>query len=343
MSQLQQATTAKTFDPDGRYIVGIRARTPMPGKELVQAYPFTGREVIAAKCRTTDQFFSRNPFKRAPDKHVVLMVIDRATGNRAYFDEGRFRSPAAPSLSDSGRMIGAGREPNRDAGREPNREPNREQGRDMTAPGMRLTPPLAPSLAEAQAQALTASNTSQVVEILKAELSQRNREIELLRDELRGLYQDVAAAHAQKVFAQAELQKHQEIRAKEDQVVRSMEEKMKREFADDVQFEAAKLAKRQGQREGLGDSMGSLLTNPAVVNLLAAVAGKFFGGDDTPAAAQPVVTSSPSAASDGYVHTEGGAQPTTPIPTQGQAQAQAQARGQRRTPASIVTPATEGR
>lgn len=273
----------------------------MPGSEVANPFIFTGREVLRSGAKDTDTFWRRNPFALKPGKNMVLYAIDAQTGQRVWMDEARFHPPKDTQRESFGTS--------RDGLGSIERHRLAPDGGDRGA----MLPPapgeaarslsMVRSLPDAQSVAIQQASTgqSQVLDLLKAELGERNREIGAMREEIRTLYTELAAANATRVHAQAELQKNLEIRAKEDEITRQVSGKLQREFEDDVKSEANRLAKRQTAQSGLGDSMGTLLSNPLVANAIGVILSKLVGNSDAPAdGPAPIISQDPATAGRAY-------------------------------------------
>lgn len=288
--------TEKAFDAHGRYVVGQRVKNALPGNELKDGYQiFRGKEVTT-QAKDADAFWRKNPLGLKAGVNYTIYQIN-PDGRREWFDEGRIRptvgQPPAGALSD---------QPN--TGQQPAATP--------AAPG---APAAVKSLPAVQAEALYTQTSMQteILGMLKQELLQRSvengrllEENRALRDELINVRQHVAALEAQNQYLQ-------ELRAKEQEVTKSIADKLQREFEADVQLEAEKMAKRkmaQSGGQGLSDSIGSLLANPMIQNVMGIMLAKWFGGQDGPPPPQmpgnpptgpsPIISNDPASAAREY-------------------------------------------
>lgn len=312
----------KEFQDGQKFVLGKPAKTRMPGSEFVgMPYTFTATELTRKNIKTADDFFRLNPFNIMPGIQITIYELDPQTGAFRYFDTGKFQpkkkatipapglpkhlqAPVAPITSVV--LLG-------DGSVAPI-QPDRAQTTNKGAAAV----PMATSSTEQiqrhnqQAQTLQAN----VLDVLKEELTRKNDLIERMQAEINNLNVALLNANNMRVTAEAELQKMKDLEALRVSHEKKIEEKLMKEFQDDVRAEAKKISASKG---GLGDGLDSFLANPLVQTAAAALIGKFMGGDTpAPAPAAPAAPAPVPIIQPADVSIEGQLQRQGQQPVQGQ-------------------------
>lgn len=221
----------KKFEQGKKYKVGViskrnayagQGKPEFAGQPVVIYYS----ELKAKNITDTEAFFRQNPMNLKTDKNYTIYTLDDL-GNHEYFDEGTPRNPQ--SLGELPTPVS----PRSNLDRERSRLDEERERNNATA----LT------ILENQL-----NNQSKQIEQLQAQIGEM---ITKHRIQVTELQDDLLLAKGEVVRLNNELAKQKHLAAKE--------ETMKKEFENDVQREAARLAKQSGGLAGMGDVLAPLL------------------------------------------------------------------------------------
>ena len=221
----------KKFEQGKKYKVGvISKRNAYAGQGKPE---FTGQPVViyyselkAKNISDTEAFFRQNPMNLKTDKNYTIYTLDDF-GNHEYFDEGTPRNPQ--SLGELPTPVS----PRSNLDRERTRLDEERERNNATA----LT------ILENQL-----NNQSKQIEQLQAQIGEM---ITKHRIQITELQEDLLLAKGEVVKVNNELAKQKHLAAKE--------ETLQKEYENDVQREAARLARQSGGLAGMGDVLAPLI------------------------------------------------------------------------------------
>lgn len=221
----------KKFEQGKKYKVGViskrnayagQGKPEFAGQPVVIYYS----ELKAKNISDTEAFFRQNPMNLKTDKNYTIYTLDDL-GNHEYFDEGTPRNPQ--SLGELPTPVS----PRSNLDRERSRLDEERERNNATA----LT------ILENQL-----NNQSKQIEQLQAQIGEM---ITKHRVEVSELQDDLLLAKGEVVKLNNELSKQKQLAAKE--------ETLQKEYENDVQREAARLAKQSGGLAGMGDVLAPLI------------------------------------------------------------------------------------
>lgn len=263
----------KNFNKDERYKVGTLSKRGNinPKKPEYSAQPIVvyGNELIAQGVKNTMDFFRKNPLGLPTNKVYHIYIVEE-DGNESYFDQG---TATAPNLS-----TGLGELPS------------------VTQPRNKLNQDENAAIKEQQ------KSTNHALSILENELQAKNAMIASLQEQLASiskdfnnqigeLNQDLSIEKARVAQLSAELDKEKKLRTQEER----LEERMRREYEEDVNKKARQMAQNSG--------MGTLLTD--FMPLMQMTLPLLFGNQQQQPAPVPVPVPPPPVQEQ---------QPTQPLP-----------------------------
>ena len=214
----------KNFSKDERYKVGTLSKRGNinPKKPEYSAQPIVvyGSELLAQGIKNTMDFFRKNPLS-LPSNKVYHIYIVEEDGNETYFDQG---TATAPNLS-----TGLGELPS------------------LSQPKTKLNQDENAAMREQQ------KSTNHALTILENELQAKNAMIASLQEQLASiskdynnqigeLNQDLSIEKARVAQLSAELDKEKKLRSQEER----LEERMRREYEEDVNKKARQMAQSSG-------------------------------------------------------------------------------------------------
>lgn len=214
----------KNFNKDERYKVGTLSKRGNinPKKPEYSAQPIVvyGNELIAQGVKNTMDFFRKNPLGLPTNKVYHIYTVEE-NGDESYFDQG---TATAPNLS-----TGLGEFP------------------QLLQPKAKLNQDEQIAMKEQQ------KSTNHALTILENELQAKNAMIASLQEQLmtisrahtaqiNELNQDLSIEKARLANVTAELDKEKKLRTQEER----LEERMRREYEEDVNKKARQMAQSSG-------------------------------------------------------------------------------------------------